>query len=97
MYEPMPPNIRTMDQAEAEHEAGIVYGYVSSDGRAITEWPGGVIGRVISRTTVRLPRWSHIHGSTMTHYRVKLNDGRIAYGRSSPGILIRLRPTKDAK
>ena len=67
-------------------------GYVSQDGSTITTWHGEPIGRVLSGTQVRLPQWSWVHGTHLTHFRVRLHDGRLAYGRSSRGILIRLRP-----
>lgn len=71
-----------------------LYGYVASDGRTIETWPAlESLGRVVSRSNVRLPRWSWVHGSSMTHYRVRLVDGRTAYGRGSPGIAIALTVT----
>lgn len=66
-------------------------GYVSSDGRTVTDWHGQFMGRITAATKVALPQWSAIHGSYLLHYTVNIN-GVWYWGRSSPGILISLRP-----
>lgn len=67
--------------------------YVDSTGNRITDWYGKVIhGYVLETTRVPLARWSPIHGSSLTHYRVRLVTGEDCYGRSNPGMIIRLKP-----
>lgn len=70
-------------------------GYVSSDGRYITAWHGKIIGAVKRTRSVRLPRWSYVHGKHINHYEVMMADGRRMYGRSSPGIAVNLRCYRD--
>lgn len=70
------------------------YAYISADGRSVTDWHGMVIGTVLESRKVRLSQWSYVHGSYWFAYRVKMDDGVMMYGRSSPGICITLRPYK---
>lgn len=61
-------------------------------GNRITDWHGKVVhGYVLTATRVRLARWSHVHGSHIWHYRVRLVTGEECYGRGGPGMVIRLK------
>jgi hypothetical protein len=69
-------------------------GYLSSDGNHLTGWKGNILGRVVSRSTVRLTRWSYIHGRTIEAVRIRDIHGRLWYGRGNPGIAITIRAMK---
>lgn len=71
--------------------------YMSSDGRSISNWPGGILGRVIRSRTGRLSRWSFTHGRTIQHVRVVDVHGGHWFGCSNPGIAIVLRPCKGGR
>jgi hypothetical protein len=66
-------------------------GYVSPDGRTVTDWHGQFMGRITTATKVALTQWSHVHGSYMLHYTVNIN-GVWYWGRGSAGLVINLRP-----
>jgi hypothetical protein len=69
-------------------------GYLSSDGKRLTGWKGNTLGHVIDSNPCELTRLSYTHGKHYQSVRVRDVHGREWYGRGSPGICIRLRPTK---
>jgi hypothetical protein len=69
-------------------------GYLSSDGKRLTGWKGNTLGHVVDSNPCELTRLSHTHGKYYQSVRVRDVHGREWYGRGSPGICIRLRPTK---
>lgn len=68
--------------------------YLSSDGKHVTGWKGNVLGAVTQSTTIKLARWSYMHGKTMQSVRVRDIHGGLWFGRSSPGMCVTLRPSK---
>lgn len=65
--------------------------YLSSDGKSVTSWPGGVLGRVTWRSESRTG-W---HGSKVTHIRVQDVHGALWHGSNSGnGMCITLRASK---
>lgn len=86
---PLEPDENYRTRALAEPT---IYAYVGGPGkeRFITDFEGKIIGRIRESRVVNLPRWSYVHGSTITWYRVLMDDGVMRYGRSSPCIAITL-------
>lgn len=65
--------------------------YLSSDGRTVCNWPGGVLGHVVQRSVSRTG-W---HGSRLTHVRVRDVHGAMWHGKGAgKGVCITLRPMK---
>lgn len=73
----------------------VVHYYISSDGRHVTTWKGEIVGRVREAHAIPLPGWSHIHGKTITSFRVLMDDGVMRYGRGSNGLAIALTAYKN--
>jgi hypothetical protein len=74
--------------------SGPFTGYLSSDGKRLTGWKGNTLGHVVDSNSCELTRPSYTHGKYYQSVRVRDVHGREWYGRGSPGICIRLRPTK---
>lgn len=91
------PILETATPSQKAVADPVVTGYVSSDGRWITDFDGTILGAVRGRTRVRLARWSAVHGSHITHFQVLMSDGVLRYGRSSEGIVINLHAVADQK
>lgn len=68
--------------------------YVSSDGKSISNWPGGKLGEVVTGVPCALQRFSYTHGRTIHAYRVRDVHGNLWHGRGNPGLFITLRPMK---
>lgn len=66
--------------------------YLSSDGRTVTTWTGGALGRVTRWNPCRLTRVSYTHGREYRSIHVVDVHGAHWYGRTSPGIYVTLRP-----
>lgn len=65
--------------------------YVSSDGRRLQTWPGGVLGSLTVTGRARTPS-----GTLLTCYAVTLG-GRRYFGRGEgPGMILKLRPAVSA-
>ena len=82
------------EKRELKERSAPFVGYISQDGKHLTGWKGNILGDVIASSTVRLPRWSYTHGKHVIAYRIKDVHGGLWYGRGSPSVCIRLRPTK---
>ena len=69
--------------------------YISSDGRSITDWSGGMLARVTDSRPCLLTRASHWHDrhSYRSIHAVDPHGGHW-HGRGSPGVCITLRPCK---
>lgn len=68
--------------------------YLDKDANHLTGWKGNILGKVISRSTVKLTRRSWIHGKYMYAVTVKDVHGGLWYGRGSGGVCITLRAYK---
>lgn len=69
--------------------------YVSNDGRTVTTWTGGHLGRIVQALPCKLSRRSWTHSdSSYRSLRVIDVHGNAWYGRGSPGISIVLRACK---
>ena len=83
------------EREELRSRSGVFCAYLSSDGQRATTWTGGTLGTVVSSRPCKLTRRSYTHDAS--EYRsVTVRDVHGAYwhGRGSPGISIRLRPSK---
>lgn len=72
--------------------------YVSSDGKHVTGWKGNVLGDIVRATRTALPfgrRWSYVHGKDYNAYTVRDVHGAYWHGKGSPGVCIRLHPSKS--
>ena len=88
---PCADNLQRAAMLDRSHPVGA---YIASDGRAVTTWTGGILGRVSYWTRCELTRRSRMHG---THYRsIHVIDvhGAHWHGRGSPGLAVSLRPCK---
>lgn len=66
-------------------------GYLSSDGKRFTNWPGSPLGHVVHSSTYRTG-W---HESEITHVRVRDVHGSLWHGKGAgPGMFLKLRPMK---
>lgn len=68
--------------------------YVASDEKTVTTWTGGELGKVTGKVECQLTRTSWVHGKSYWSYWVTDCHGQHWYGRSSPGIAIKLRRVK---
>lgn len=69
--------------------------YLSADGKHVTDFNGKIVGKVLYYSTIPLTRPSSVHGSTIRAARViDFCCNKEWYGRSSPGIFIKLRLAK---
>jgi hypothetical protein len=68
--------------------------YISTDGKHVTGWKGNVLGTVYEWWTIKLSRRSFTHGAHYRHIKVRDVHGGLWYGRSSPGVVVTLRPVK---
>jgi hypothetical protein len=68
--------------------------YVGSDGKRITTWTGGLLMRVTQSWPCQLTRKSHWHGKNYSCIRATDVHGGRWFGRGSPGVAIKLRPSK---
>lgn len=81
---------RTLDVIEhAPSKSVFPGGYLSSDGRTITDWPGMELGRVVRRGARH--HWSH------DRFYVTVRDvfGGMWHGTASEGMYVSLRRSKD--
>lgn len=80
------------DLEEMEKHAGPFVCYVSSDGRRVSNWPGGSLGTIVGYGESRAG-WN---GSTVARFRVLDPFGRWWTGRGAGrGIVCTLRPMRD--
>jgi hypothetical protein len=69
--------------------------YLSNDGKQITTWTGGRLMGVTASVPCKLSRMSYTHGKDFRTVWARDVHGGEWYGRGSPGICIKLRPTKN--
>ena len=75
-----------------------VIAYLSMDGRRVTTWTGGTLGRVVYARPCKLSRLSNWHSDkTFRSVRVVDVHGGAWSGRGSPGVAIKLRPVGGGK
>lgn len=70
------------------------FAYLSGDGKRLTGWKGNILGTVIWRRPCKLTRRSWMHGEYIDAVRIHDVHGGLWYGRGSPGIAIKIFPTK---
>lgn len=84
------------DQRESLETGNRCVGYLSADGKSLTTWTGGILGKVTDWNPCKLTRVSYTHGKSYRSVRVTDCHGSEWYGRGSPGIAISLRRIKGA-
>lgn len=85
----------TLRDIQSMQSADRFTGYLSSDGKQFTSWPGGLLGHVIDSRPCKLTRLSFTHDRhTYMSVRVRDVNGREWHGRGSNGIVCTLRAYK---
>ncbi len=72
--------------------------YVSSDGKHVTGWKGNVLGDIVRAVRTPLPfgrQFSHWHGKEYSAYTIRDVHGAYWHGKGSPGVCIRLHPSRS--
>lgn len=81
-------------ELEAMDRDGRINAYLSSDGRHITDWPGGILA-VVMRTTVT-DAGGFCRGTQITRVWAQDRHGAWWHGRGSGrGMFMRLRRSRD--
>lgn len=79
------------DLGTMNDRAGPFGAYISSDGNSVSNWPGGILGRVVSESAHRGNFGGMVHC-----YTIRDVHGGYWHGRNAgPGMCITLRPSKN--
>jgi len=85
------------DQREEMKDRSRAYTcYLSCDGKSVSTWSGGELGKVISKSQIK-----HAFGRSYSHngkvrWAINIRDvhGKLWYGRAYSGCVVNLRPMK---